>query len=44
LFHHDPDHSDRCLDAVHGAVQQRIAALGVPLVCDVAREGQLIVV
>ncbi len=44
LFHHDPDHSDAFLDGVRTAVQQRIAALGVPLVCDVAREGQLIII
>jgi ribonuclease BN (tRNA processing enzyme) len=43
LFHHDPDHSDGFLDSVRAAVQQRIAALGVPLVCDLAREGQLII-
>jgi phosphoribosyl 1,2-cyclic phosphodiesterase len=43
LFHHDPDHSDIVLDSIRAAVQQRIAALGVPLVCDLAREGQLII-
>jgi phosphoribosyl 1,2-cyclic phosphodiesterase len=43
LFHHDPDHSDTALETIRAAVQQRIAALGVPLVCDLAREGQLII-
>jgi phosphoribosyl 1,2-cyclic phosphodiesterase/CheY-like chemotaxis protein len=43
LFHHDPDHSDAFLDGVRAAVQQRIASLGVPLICDLAREGQFII-
>jgi len=43
LFHHDPDHSDSILDSIRSAVQQRIAALGVPLVCDLAQEGQLLI-
>lgn len=44
LFHHDPDHSDTFLDGVRTAVQQRVAALGGPLSCELAREGDLLIV
>lgn len=42
LFHHDPDHSDSFLDAIGRAVQERIAASGASLACELAREGALI--
>jgi phosphoribosyl 1,2-cyclic phosphodiesterase/CheY-like chemotaxis protein len=44
LFHHDPDHSDSFLDGIRGAVQQRLAGLGSSLICDVAREGDLLII
>ncbi|HTU00723.1 MAG TPA: response regulator [Candidatus Sulfotelmatobacter sp.] len=43
LFHHDPDHSDTFLDAIHSTVQQRIDASGLPITCGVAREGDCII-
>jgi phosphoribosyl 1,2-cyclic phosphodiesterase len=43
LFHHDPDHSDAFLDDVRAAVQQRVASAGAPLACDLAREGDCVV-
>jgi phosphoribosyl 1,2-cyclic phosphodiesterase len=39
LFHHDPDHSDQFLDEIHTAVQQRVALIGAPITCGLAREG-----
>jgi ribonuclease BN (tRNA processing enzyme) len=39
LFHHDPDHSDQFLDEIHTAVQQRVALIGAPIACALAREG-----
>ena len=44
LFHHDPDHSDSCLDEIRDSAQQRIAASGAPIICGVAREGDLLIV
>ncbi len=43
LFHHDPDHSDAFLDNTLMAVEKRVASTGVALTCDLAREGDLIV-
>lgn len=44
LFHHDPDHADNTLDAIHAAAQERIAAAGATVACSLAREGDLLVV
>jgi phosphoribosyl 1,2-cyclic phosphodiesterase/CheY-like chemotaxis protein len=43
LFHHDPDHSDSFLDLMQESARQRIAAAGASLACDLAREGQLLI-
>jgi len=43
LFHHDPDHSDAFLDTILVAVEKRVASSGAALTCDLAREGDLIV-
>jgi phosphoribosyl 1,2-cyclic phosphodiesterase/CheY-like chemotaxis protein len=43
LFHHDPDHSDSFLDGIRAAVQQRVASLGATLTCELAREGDLLI-
>jgi len=43
LFHHDPDHSDAFLDGIRAAVQERVASSGIALTCDLAREGDQIV-
>jgi phosphoribosyl 1,2-cyclic phosphodiesterase len=44
LFHHDPDHSDSFLDGIRSAALQRAAAAGVGITCDLAREGDLLIV
>ncbi len=44
LFHHDPDHSDSVLDGIRNAVQQRVAASGLSIACDLAREGDLLII
>ena len=44
LFHHDPDHSDACLDAIGEALVARTDQIGAPITCQIAREGERIVV
>jgi phosphoribosyl 1,2-cyclic phosphodiesterase/CheY-like chemotaxis protein len=44
LFHHDPDHADSFLDGIRAAVLQRVAAMGATIACELAREGDLLVV
>jgi phosphoribosyl 1,2-cyclic phosphodiesterase len=44
LFHHDPDHSDSVLDGIRSAALQRVAAAGVGITCDLAREGDLLII
>jgi phosphoribosyl 1,2-cyclic phosphodiesterase len=43
LFHHDPDHSDGFLDSILVAVEKRVASSGAAMTCDLAREGDQIV-
>ncbi|MBI4537716.1 MAG: response regulator [candidate division NC10 bacterium] len=43
LFHHDPDHSDAFLDSLLVLAEKRAASSGTALTCDLAREGDLIV-
>ena len=44
LFHHDPDHSDSFLDGIRVALLERMAAMGTTITCELAREGDLLVV
>jgi phosphoribosyl 1,2-cyclic phosphodiesterase len=44
LFHHDPDHSDSFLDSIRSAVLQRVSAMGTTITCELAREGDVLVV